>query len=266
MKIIGLDFGTTNSTISFLNPETDTIDIFKERADATGYIPSVVSYNSDGDYTIGDSAKKKIASKDYDVYENFKLLLGKNFNETIEGKSKTPIKVTSDFIKRLLEDYIKSQPISEVNSIVMTVPDIWSQEKNNLTARENIREKIKDIYKELGYSKTKFKLESEPVAAVAYFCRAHERNKDTNPEGKKYNGFITVIDFGGGTLDVTLCKVTNGKTIEPLMRSGFGEYNDTNGCAGVAFDEAVIEKLVRDKGLVLLMLNLPFFRQANKVC
>ena len=42
----------------------------------------------------------------------------------------------------------------------------------------------------------------------------------------------------------------NEKTIEILDRDGYGEYNDTNGCAGVSFDEAVIEKLIHDKGLI----------------
>jgi len=260
MKIIGLDFGTTNSTISFLNVNSDTLDSFKLRAGAKDYIPTIVSYSEEEDITIGDPAKKKITSKEHEVYDNFKLLLGKNCNEVIKGKTKTSLRVASDFIKKLLEDYVKSQRINNIDGITMTVPDIWFREKTNLTAREN----IKNIYKELGYGGIKFRLESEPVAAVAYFCRTHERNKETNPEGKKYNGFVTVIDYGGGTLDITLCKITNGKRIEVLERSGFGEFNDTNGCAGVAFDEAVIERLISKKNLDIKKGDKKFIKLRNE--
>lgn len=260
MKIIGLDFGTTNSTISFIKHDSDTPESFKRGAAANDYIPSVVSYNKgdNHDISIGDTAKMKIASKDFDVYENFKLRLGKNFDRKNENESKTPIQVTHDFFKNLLDIYKKSQHIDGIDRIVMTVPEIWFREESNRTAGEN----IEGIFEELGYSD--FELHSEPVAAAAYFRWAFEHNKESNPEGNKYNGFITVIDYGGGTLDVTLCEAMDDDTIKILERCGFGEYNDTNGCAGVAFDEAVIEKLIRDKGLSISKDSKKFITLRNK--
>ena len=57
MNVIGFDFGTTNSTISFYNDETKTLDSFQPSASATDYIPTVVAYK-DGKVCIGNIAKK----------------------------------------------------------------------------------------------------------------------------------------------------------------------------------------------------------------
>jgi len=250
MKIIGLDFGTTNSTISYFNKEAGTLDSFKVRAGDADYIPTIVAYNKgkNNEVSIGKSAKAYITNKNFEAYEYFKLLLGKNADKVIEGKTKTPTQVTHDFIKKLLDEYKTSQNIGKLDGIVMTVPETWFREESNRTAREN----IEGIYKNLGYSDSEFQLESEPVGAATYFCWSYKQK-----EGKEYIGYITVIDYGGGTLDVTLCQAMNDGKIKILERCGYGEYNETNGCAGVAFDEAVIEKLIRDK-------NLPFKKGDSK--
>ena len=255
MKIIGFDFGTTNSTISYYDPESKTLQNFRLSASSNEYIPTAISYSveKDNDISIGLMAKNKLTAKKFETYENFKLRLGRNYDQTIEGKTKTPIKVTRDYIEKLLAIYKKEQKVDKLDGIVMTVPETWFTEASNQTARENIEQ----IYKDLGYSDLEFLLESEPVAAAAYFCWAFKNDDETNKKRNEYNGFITVVDYGGGTLDVTLCEVTKGGNkskggnIKILERCGFGEYNDTNGCAGVAFDEAVIEKVIKDNNLAI---------------
>lgn len=256
MNAIGFDFGTTNSTISFYNTETKTLDCFQTSASSTDYIPTVVAYKGD-EVCIGNIAKKNLTKKGYESYEHFKLRLGSDANTVIENKTKTPTQVTADYIRELLSEYRHEQNIDVIDGIVMTVPETWFREESNRTARENIER----IYEELGYDiETQFQLESEPVAAAGYFCWAYEHAKDKNPQGKKYNGFITVVDYGGGTLDVTLCKVEAGGNIKILERCGYGEYNRTNGCAGVAFDEAVIEKLCADNGIDLEKTDKKFIK------
>jgi len=242
-EIIGLDFGTTNSTISYYNKESGRLDSFKSSAGDANYIPTVVAYNNmkNDEISIGYSAKLKITAKNFDTYEHFKLLLGTNADKSIEGKTKSPTKVAHDFIKNLLDDYKTSRNISRLDGIVMTVPETWFREESNRTAREN----IEGIFKALGYKDSEFRLESEPIGAAAFFCWSYKQN-----EKKEYIGYITVIDYGGGTLDVTLCEAMSGGKIKILERCGHGEYNKinkTNGCAGVAFDETVIENLVKDK-------------------
>lgn len=242
MKKIGFDFGTTNSTISFYNEETKSLDCFQMSAGSTEYIPTVVAYKGD-EYSIGDIAKKNMTKKGYESYEHFKLRLGQAAHEIIPGKSKSPIQVASDYIEKLLEEYQSNQNISGIDAIVMTVPETWFREASNRTAREH----IESIYKNLGYNvETQFQLESEPVAAAGYFCWSYANSKEKNPTAEPYDGFIIVVDYGGGTLDVTLCHVEKGEKIRILERCGHGEYNQTNGCAGVAFDEAVVERVCKN--------------------
>lgn len=236
LNIIGFDFGTTNSTLSYYNPDTKELDCFQPGVASGCYIPTVIAYKGDT-AVIGTIAKNSITKKGYDAYEHFKLRLGKYADKVIDGKTKTPLEVTSDYIKVLLNQYKSNQNIDQIDGIVMTVPETWFREASNRTAREN----IENIYRNLGYdTDSQFQLESEPVAAAGYFC--HSYNKLNKEE---YNGHITVVDYGGGTLDVTLCKVMDGGNIQILERCGYGEFNQTNGCAGVAFDEAVAELLCK---------------------
>jgi len=256
MKIIGLDFGTTNSTISYFNKESGTLDSFKAHARDSDYIPTIVAYNKNknNEISIGNSAKPYLTLKNFEAYEHFKLLLGKNADKIIEGKTKTPTQVTYDFIKKLFDEYKTCQKIDKLDGIVMTVPETWFREESNRTAREN----IEGIFKKLGYSDSEFQLESEPVGAVTYFCWSYEQKQK-----KEYIGYIAVIDYGGGTLDVTLCEAMKDGKIKILERCGYGEYNETNGCAGVAFDEAVVEKLICDKNLPLKKSDSKFIKLRN---
>lgn len=240
MKIIGIDFGTTNSVISYYNSETRELDCFRPRVAASGYIPTVVAYKED-EVSIGTLAKNCITKKGYEVYENFKLRLGKDANNILENRTKTPLQVAEDYIRFLLEQYKDNQNIKQIDGIVMTVPETWFREANNRTAREN----IEGIYSNLGYdTNIQFQIESEPVAAAGYFCYSY-----TQSTQKQFDGHIAVVDYGGGTLDVTLCKVDGGDKIKILERCGYGEFNNTNGCAGVAFDEEVTALLCERIGI-----------------
>lgn len=256
MKKIGFDFGTTNSTISFYNEETKNLDCFQLNAGASEYIPTVIAYKGN-DVSIGEIAKKNMTKKGYDAYEHFKLRLGQDAQQIIPGKGKTPTEVATDYIRTLLNEYQTNQNISEIDAVVMTVPETWFREASNRTAREN----IEGIYRKLGYDiETQFQLESEPVAAAGYFCWSYAHSKEKNPKGNPFTGYITVVDYGGGTLDVTLCKVENGEKIQILERCGYGEYNQTNGCAGVAFDEAVIERICKANDIAIEKSDRTFIK------
>ena len=111
MNIIGLDFGTTNSMLSYYNPETKELDCFTPNAAASSYIPTVIAYKGD-DVIIGTLAKNNITKKGYDAYEHFKLRLGRDADKIIENRSKSPLQVTTDYIKKLLSMYQDVQNIS----------------------------------------------------------------------------------------------------------------------------------------------------------
>lgn len=247
---LGIDFGTTNSILSFLdikefNDGSVNVEAaaFRESVDQMEYIPTVVTYDKKkGGCTIGRGAKRNVGRKNMESYDCFKLQLGQNFRKPLRENGKTAEEVTCVYLEELLNKFKKQQGVTVIDQIVATIPETWFRESSNRTARENIR----GIYEKLGYKREQIHLQSEPVAACAYYCwRYFETLK------KAYQGHIMVVDYGGGTLDVTLCEVSNGFTIKVLERCGAGEYKDTNGCAGVAFDEAVTKTICEENGLTL---------------
>lgn len=95
MNVIGFDFGTTNSTISFYNQETKTLDCFQMNAGSTEYIPTVIAYIG-SDVSIGEIAKKNMTKKGYEAYEHFKLRLGQDAHQIIPEKTKWTIPRITD--------------------------------------------------------------------------------------------------------------------------------------------------------------------------
>jgi len=236
MKKVGFDFGTTNSIISYFDEQKQTIMPFKSAASSPEYIPSSVAYrekNGSIEVIVGQKAKSHLTNKSFQVYERFKLFLCESEERLKQyGYNSTPPeKVTEDYFRVLFDTYEKVQGI-EVVELVVTVPEIWLKEEKHRTARE----KIKEICQKVGLPLKK--IISEPQAACAYFCYAHKEN-----ERNDFRGHVLVVDFGGGTLDISLCEVSPGPKIKVLESSGRGEDNIYIGCAGVAFDQEMVSHI-----------------------
>lgn len=237
MSNIGFDFGTTNSIISYHDTESGTLRCFRRTANDTDYIPTVIAYIQRRENTsiqIGKAAKMR-GDGNPNIYGRFKLRLGTRFNEPLPGKEKTAHEVAKDYIQKLLQDFRDSG--KSIDQLVMTIPEAWYREQSNYTTRENIR----TILTEIGLNKSQFAFQSEPVAAAAYFCWQWEK-KQNDP----FAGKLLVIDYGGGTLDVTLCEVTEkGRKIRTI--DNFGSGNEENGVesghAGSAFLARIITNL-----------------------
>jgi len=232
MKVIGLDFGTTNSIISFYNESTQNIESWKMGgADGENYIPSCLSIE-DGEIYIGSEAKDTLLREETQTYQNFKILLDEKDSKKLQDNnyiSKTPQEVTKEYIKALLKTYVKEQNIDKIDSLVITVPEIWIED--DMQARSI----IKSIADELKLPLKK--LVSEPVAAGAYFIENYK-----NRNGTSYDGHLLVFDYGGGTLDITLLEAKND-AIQTLERTGKGKSAHSTGKAGVAYDALVVTKL-----------------------
>ena len=114
------------------------------------------------------------------------------------------------------------------------MPEIWQRDIYNL-GRERLQELIK---KDLGLEKQLIQLVSEPIAAASYYAwemqrRAQEKN--TNP----FQGNLLVCDMGGGTFDVSLCRIYSNNKIEVLYFDGEGDKGLES--AGVAFDKNIVQ-------------------------
>ncbi|MCL2062035.1 MAG: Hsp70 family protein [Firmicutes bacterium] len=231
MKKIGFDFGTTNSMISYFDSKDKKIEPFSIDGHEY-YLPTIISYKKkDNRQVIGSAAKSNIGDSDYETHKRFKLFLGADFDKSIHDSNKTPLQITEDYIVNLLELYREKQNLDALDAVVMTVPAVWRRERRNVAAVDNIM----TIFRNKGISA---KLESEPEAACVYFCWAYEQ-----ANRNKFEGHALVIDFGGGTLDLALCRLAK-EGLGVLEIAGYGEHDENNGCAGVAFDEAVVSSLI----------------------
>lgn len=229
MNIIGLDFGTTNSILSFYNEQTKNIEAWKMGGvDGNNYIPSFLSIE-EGEILIGEAARNNLTRSNNETFSKFKILLNETNAKKLQNynfKDKTPKEITKLYIEKLLNTYKEEKNIQQIDSLVLTVPEIWIQD--DLSARTIIKEIADELKLPLK------KLISEPVAAGAYFIDNYK-----NRHSSSYNGHLLIFDYGGGTLDITLLEASNEK-IKTLERTGKGSDTQHIGKAGVAYDELVI--------------------------
>ncbi len=233
---LGLDLGTTNSACCFFNRERNAFDFLKFDSQSMDFFPTMIAYRKDNDHIryIGKAAERYRFSSKYDFYERFKLSMGQGA-EKKNGREKSPMETARDFISEVIKKY-EQKSGEQVTGIVMTVPDIWKNEEENKIAVDHLTE----IYDQLGYEADEnVAFESEPVSAAVYYCREVCRGK--------YRGHMVVVDYGGGTLDLTLCETGDGTNITVLRRCGDGG-RDT-GCAGAAFDDALTKRMIENNGL-----------------
>jgi len=239
MHHIGLDFGTTTSILSYHDGQH--IESFKlGGAAATHYIPSALSIEkTDNSLEIGKAALLNKGDEDYEVYTHFKMLLAEQNTDKLKEHGYVqhfPQTIAKQYIEQLLEHYRKERAINQpIHYLVITVPEIWVREGNH-AAREALKKICNDLQLQV-------KLLSEPVAASVYFAerfRAKYRHD--------FHGHVLVCDYGGGTLDLSLSKV-EGDQITVLEGTGKGTTKETMGIAGVAYDKAVVKKVLNKQAI-----------------
>lgn len=233
---IGLDFGTTNSIISYLKNGTPTVFKYGAPGHQEEYIPSFIAY--DDVVEIGTTARN-IATKNpkIDSYGNFKMQLPMKETEINHNfpSVHNPITITTDYLKELLlspdNEYNFSQQKGEIAGIVVSVPEIWQRDIYNL-GRERLQKIIEDLQLPL------VRLISEPVAAAAYYAWLTQKQTSEN-QAQPFQGNLLVCDMGGGTFDVSLCHIYGENKVEVLYFDGEGDQGLES--AGVAFDRRCVQ-------------------------
>ena len=238
MRRIGLDFGTTNSILSYYDERRTSVEAFQSEAGGDCYIPTVVSYrerNGEIQVGFGKSARMHQGNSAYRVVQRFKLYLGEDERQLAQrgwGGGVLPLQAARDYLQALVEDYKKKQRLDQLEAVVVTVPEVWWKD-GRLQAREELRR----VLTELELPSPSFI--SEPVAACAYFAYTWHLQ-----HGSWYDGHVLVVDYGGGTLDISLCQPQADK-VRVLAREGVGFDKERPGRAGVAFDEEVVRRVYR---------------------
>lgn len=234
---IGLDFGTTNSILSYIN-DSGNLETFRyPSVSGADYIPSCVSYDKNKDFIrIGRDAFRIAGDQSTEFYKDMKMMLPqpeKEYKKLGWNEKKSPEEVITDYLKKLLisdkrNDYSFKKEIGHIEGIVLSVPQAWLTRQANHQGRPKLEKILKENLK-----LPLIQLISEPVAAAAYYSNWHKEEYNDF-----FDGNLLVCDMGGGTFDVTLCKLSKNK-VEVIMNDGNGLFEI--GKAGVYFDTEILK-------------------------
>ncbi len=193
--ILGIDLGTTNSVVSYLQADGKVKVI--PNPEGTNTTPSVVAFKPSGEEIVGNAAKRQAVTNP-DTISSIKRKMG-----TLEkvhigclNKDFTPQEISAkvlSYMKRYAEENIGHK----VEKAVITVPAYFNDAQRQAT---------KDAGQIAGLDVVRI-INEPTAAALAYGI-------DTNKSEK-----VLVFDLGGGTFDVSILDIGDG-TFEVISTAG----------------------------------------------
>ncbi|MCE5229507.1 molecular chaperone DnaK [bacterium] len=231
--VIGIDLGTTNSVVAFLDGGRPTVIPNSEGNKTT---PSVVHYGEDGQIIVGELAKrqrllgpertiysiKRFMGCRWDEYQDrregieYKLVEGQDslVSVEIDRRRLLPEQVQAEVLKKMkqtAEDFLGE----EVTGAVITCPAYFNDSQRQATKKAAELAGLEAL-----------RIVNEPTAAALAYGL-----------GKGQRGKIAVFDFGGGTFDISILEI-DGDVFEVKSTCG-----DTF-LGGDVIDRLLIAKIV----------------------
>ncbi len=227
---IGIDLGTTNSSISINNK--GNIEVIK-KAGGVEYTPSIFGFNRDKNKVVGQKAYDNYyKSASEDEIKNYKpevkRLMGTSetfYFERADIKM-TPEEISSEILKNLKEDVLRKYPDFDTTGVVITVPAAFSVLQSEATKRAGILAGFKHVV-----------LLQEPIAAAVAYGFTNTKNENW-----------LIYDLGGGTFDVALVS-SRDRVLSVLS------HNGDNFLGGKNFDLEIVDKVIVPKILEKFSLN-----------
>src|SRR6516162_5167163 len=243
-KIIGIDFGTTNSVVAVMEGGEPVVIANQEGGRTT---PSVVAFTKSGERLVGQVAKRQAITNAENTIYSIKRFMGRRYEEVneemkmvpykvvrssngdarvdINGKEYSPPEISAMILQKLktsAEDYLGQK----VEKAVITVPAYFNDAQRQAT---------KDAGRIAGLEV--LRIINEPTAAALAYGL-----------DKKKDEVIAVYDFGGGTFDISILEVGEG-VVEVKATNG-----DTH-LGGDNIDHRIIDWIIdefrKDQGIDL---------------
>ncbi|MDY5441070.1 MAG: molecular chaperone DnaK [Candidatus Enteromonas sp.] len=193
--IVGIDLGTTNSVISYMQADGKVKVI--PNPEGTNTTPSVVAFKASGEEIVGNAAKRQaITNPDTVSSAKRKMGLSDKFHINCLGKDFTPQEISSKVLA-YMKSYAEKNLGQPVHKAVITVPAYFNDAQRQAT---------KDAGTIAGLEVVR--IINEPTAA----CLAYGIDSEKSEK-------VMVFDLGGGTLDVSILDIGDG-TFEVLSTSG----------------------------------------------
>ncbi|MCD5385080.1 molecular chaperone DnaK [Candidatus Gracilibacteria bacterium] len=232
-KIIGIDLGTTNSCVAFMEGgEAKVIP----NAEGNRTTPSIVAHK-DGSIIVGTPAKRQSITNPAGTIFSAKRFIGRKFDEVkdeiasvpyevvkgkngealikFDGKEVRPEEIGAHVLMKLKEDAEKFLG-EKVSEAVITVPAYFNDDQRQATINAG---KIAGLEVK--------RIVNEPTAAALSYGA-----------GKGKNEKIAVYDLGGGTFDISILELSEEGTFEVLATNG-----DTH-LGGDDFDKKILDYII----------------------
>ena len=218
--IFGLDFGTTNSLAAVV--VGNSAQALAGEVDDRPH-PSVVWYRG-SDIIVGREARNHLDSAEGGVAEGFvrspKMALRREGPVHVIGRSIEPVDIVAEVLKHIRRNAAThSDGPYNISRAVMTVPvDFKGTQRRALraaAAKANINV---------------MQFVHEPAAALYAYLRSQQNV--SRALGQLENRVVLVFDWGGGTLDLTICRILGGKIFQ-IKNLG------NNDIGGDRFDERI---------------------------
>ncbi len=202
-KVIGIDLGTTNSVVAYIDRGEPKIIINEEGGRVT---PSVVGFSKSGERFVGDIAKRQMLINPDATIHSIKRFMGKRYKDAgndlplvnykvsaarngdcafdVNGRMLSPQEASAMILQKLkksAEDFL-GETVSEA---IITVPAHFNDRQRQAT---------KDAGTIAGLNV--LRIINEPTAAALAYL--HDRRKSAT---------IAVYDFGGGTFDISIVHI-----------------------------------------------------------
>lgn len=211
MAAIGIDLGTTNSCACvWKNGKTELVP------NKTGKFltPSAV-FVDNGTSVVGDIAAERLITDPDQATAEFKRLMGTGIKTNLDGIDYKPEELSAMVLSSLVSDSERHTG-EGIDEVVISVPAYFDSTKRSAT---------KNAARLAGLNCKR--LINEPSAAALAFLEEHGF----------IEGTFLVIDFGGGTLDVSLVDSFDN-VIEIVAVSG-------NTVGGKDINEAIFREFLR---------------------
>ncbi len=214
-KAVGIDLGTTNSVVSFLEAGEPVVIPNAEGARTT---PSVVAFSKAGEVLVGEVAKRQAITNPERTFRSIKRHMGESWKTPdIDGKQYTPQEIAARILQKLKRD-AESYLGDTVTQAVITVPAYFDDAQRTATKEAGQIAGLEVL-----------RIINEPTAAAL----AYGLDKDSADET------VLVFDLGGGTFDVSILEIGDG-VFEVKSTHG-----DTH-LGGDDWDQRIIDWMVKD--------------------
>ena len=243
--IVGIDLGTTNSLVAYMDGASNTAKTITDPDGDNKLVPSIIHFAENQTVLVGKQAADYLETAPERTIYSVKRLMGKAYDDLgkhtdyfgykiIDDDTESLVKIKvgerfyspielSAFILRQLKTRIENHLNATVSKAVITVPAYF-----NDTQRQATRDAGKLAGLEV------LRIVNEPTAAgLAY---------GMGLDGSEPAQTIAVYDLGGGTFDISILRIEGG-VFEVLATNG-----DTY-LGGDDFDRAIIEHWLQKNGL-----------------